>query len=133
MTVAFGQIEVAVADHLAAQLAGRGVTVPVLNAVPRTARPPSYVLVLRPGGSQHNLVTDRPRLVTEVVAETGTAAGELAAVVRALLGGIAPGRVASVWIDRVRNAGLAFSPDPDTNAPRYLITTELWQRGNALT
>ncbi|MFC4124935.1 hypothetical protein [Nocardia rhizosphaerae] len=132
MTAIFAQIEVAVADHLTAALPMRGIIVPVRNAVPRTGRPPSYVLVTRPGGGQRNLATDGPRLVVEVVAESGADAGSLAAIVRALLRAAAPGYVGEVWIDRTRDVGLAFSPDPDTNAPRYLLTVEVWQRGAAL-
>lgn len=131
--IAFSPIEIALADHLAAALAGRGITVPVRNAVPRTGRPARYVLVLHPGGAQANIVTDLPRVVVEVVAESGTAAAELAKVVRALVTATAPGYVGDIWVDKARHVSFAYSPDPDTNAPRYLITTELWCQGAALT
>lgn len=131
--IAFDPVEIALADHLTTALAGRGVTVPVLNSVPRTGRPASYVLVLHPGGSLANIVTDRPRTVVEVVAGSGSAAADLAKIVRALINASAPGYVGGIWVDKVIDMSLAFSPDPDTNGPRYLITTELWCRGTALT
>lgn len=131
--VAFEPIEEALADHLAAALADRGITVPVYNAVPRTGRPSRYLLVLAPGGSTANIVTDRPRVVVEVVDEYGSAAAQLAKTVRSLVTAVAPGYVGDIWVDRAIDMGRRFSPDPDTNAPRYLITAELWCRGAALT
>lgn len=130
--VVFAPIVVALADHLAAELTARGIAVPVVNSVPRTGRPPTYVLVVKPGGGQANLVTDQPRIVTEVVAESGLAAENLAAEVRAHLTACGPGWVGDIWVDRSRHISQAHSPDPDTNAPRELITTELWCQGRAL-
>ncbi len=131
--VVFESAVIAVADYLSARLDERDIAVPVINELPRMNRPPRYVLVVQPGGSQANLITDRPRLVTEVVAEYGSAAADLAAVVRALLGACAPGRLGQMWTDRANNVGFAYSPDPDTHMPRYLITTEMWCKGTALT
>lgn len=130
--VVFAPIVTALADHLAAKLAERGENVAVLNSVPRTGRPSRYVLVLQPGGSQANMITDRPRPVIEVVDEYGTAAASLASVVRALVAATAPGYVGAIWVDKTVHISMSFSPDPDTNAPRYLIATELWCRGTAL-
>ncbi|MFG1794133.1 hypothetical protein [Nocardia sp. NPDC049149] len=131
--VVFSPLTVALADHLADALADRGITVPVRNAVPRTGRPPRYLLVLQPGGALANRITDRPRIVIEVVDESGSAAAELAAIVRALVHAAAPGYVADIWVDKVIDIGLAYSADPDTNAPRCLVTNELWCRGTVLT
>lgn len=124
--VAFGPVEVALADHL-----GTLLDVPVFNGVPH-ARPPSYVLVLRVGGAQSNLITDRPRIVTECCAQNGTAAADLASTVRAYIGAIAPGYIGDIWVDKTVDVGMVFSPDPDTNQPRYLVTAELHVRGAIL-
>lgn len=131
--VVFTPIEAALAEHLEAALATHGITVPVLNAVPRTGQPSRYVLVLHPGGARANLLTDRPRVVVEVVDEYGQAAADLASKVRALVTAVAPGYVHGIWVDRVIDMGQVFSPDPDTNAPRYLVTAELWCQGVKLT
>jgi len=130
--VVFAPIVIALADHLAAQLVARGIPVPVVNSVPRTNRPPRYVLVLQPGGGQANLKTDQPRTVIEVVDESGIAAADLTSVVRALVTAVAPGYVGEIWVDRTRHISQVYSPDPDTNAPRFLITTELWCAGKPL-
>ena len=123
MPVAFSPIEEALADWYVTALDARDITVPVFNSVPRTGRPPRYLLVLHPGGSLANRITDRPRVVTEVVDEYGTAAAELAKVVRALINSAAPGYIGDIWVDKATDLGQRFSQDPDTNAPRYLITT----------
>ncbi|MGI5223061.1 hypothetical protein [Nocardia sp. CA-290969] len=130
--VVFGLIEVALVDYLAAALTARGETVPVYNNVPRE-RPPEYVLALRVGGAQSNLVMDRPRIVAECCAEVGVRAAELGALVRALITATAPGWVGEIWVDRVVDLGLVYSPDPGTNLPRYLVTAELHVMGAALT
>lgn len=129
--VVFKAAEMAVADHLSAALAARGITVPVVNGVPHE-RPSRYVLILRIGGSTSNPITDRPRIVAECCDTHGPDAADLAALVRALLSGMAPGWVAGAWIDKVVDLGLAYSPDPDTNLPRYLVTAEFHVTGAAL-
>lgn len=129
--VVFGATEMALAGHLSAALAARGITIPVVNGVPHE-RPPRYVLVVRIGGSQSNLITDRPRIVAEVCDTHGPDAADLAAIVRALIGAIAPGWIGDIWVDKVVDLGLVFSPDPDTNDPRYLVTAELHVTGAAM-
>ncbi|MEU2106494.1 hypothetical protein [Nocardia sp. NPDC019255] len=124
--VVFGLVEVALADYLGASMA-----VPVFNNVPHV-RPPEYVLVVRVGGSLSNRITDRPRIVAECCAEVGTAAADLASVVRARIGAVAPGYVGDIWVDKVIDMGVAYSPDPGTNLPRYLVTAELHVRGAVL-
>lgn len=131
MPVVFGAAEMALADHLNTALPVHGMTVPVVNSVPHD-RPSRYVLIIRIGGSQSNLITDRPRIVAECCDEHGPDAAELAALVRALIGAIAPGQMAGFWVDKVVDLGLVYSPDPDTNLPRYLVTTELHVTGTRL-
>lgn len=130
--IAFGDIEVAVADHLAAALAARGIAVPVVIEVP-AVRPPRFVRVTRPGGSQSNLVTDRPRIIAECWDEIGTGAADLAKVVRALLGAVAPGYVQGIWVDLTKDLGVANLSHPSyPDIPRYLVTKELHVRGEVL-
>lgn len=129
--IVFGVVETALADHLTTALAAHDIDIPVVNNVPHQ-RPPRYVLVLRIGGSQSNLVTDRPRLVAECCDISGTGAANLGATVRALIGAIAPGQLGGIWVDKVIDLGLVYSPDPDTNLPRYVVTCELHVRGAVL-
>ena len=129
--VIFGDIEVALADHLAEALAARDDSAAVVNAVP-AERPSRFVRVARIGGMSGNLITDRPRVVAECHAPIGVDAAELAALVRALIGATAPGYVGPVWVDKVKDLGMYSSPDPDTNSPRYIVTAELFTTGSAL-
>lgn len=130
--VRFAPAEVALADYLTTVLADRDVDGPVVNEVPDRTQWSRYVLVLRIGGAKANLITDTPRLMVECVDQYGSAAAELAAVVRALIDAAAPGLVGGVWVDRIRDLGMTYSPDPDTNLPRYLLTKELHTKGAVL-
>lgn len=129
--VIFADIETALADHLAGELAERDVNVPVVIGVP-AQRPTRFVRLVRVGGTRSNLITDRPRVVAECWDTTGTGAADLAALVRALITGLAPGYVSDIWVDKVIDMGISFSPDPDTNLPRYLVPAELHVTGTAL-
>lgn len=131
--VVFASVEVALADYLTAALADRDIEGPVVNGVPDRTRLTRYVLIVRIGGAVSNLITDTPRIVAECVDQYGTAAAELAVIVRALIGAAAPGYIGGIWVDKVRDLGMIFSPDPDTNLPRYVITTELHAKGAAMT
>lgn len=131
--VLFPVIEVALADWLAAALGDRDIEVPVLNEVPTPTQLSTYVLILRIGGARSNLLTDTARIVAECCDRYGQAAAELAGIVRALLDAAAPGYVGDIWVDRVRDLGMVYSPDPDTHMPRYLLTKELHVQGTALT
>lgn len=131
--VAFDDIEIALADHLASALTARGITIPVVIEIP-ASRPPRFVRVTRPGGSQANPVTDRPRIIAECWDELGTGASQLAKVVRALLGAVAPGYMEGIWVDRSVDLGVANLPHPSyPGIPRYLVTKELYVRGEVLT
>jgi hypothetical protein len=129
--IAFDDIEVALADHLASELAARGISAPVRIEVPAT-RPAEFVRLTRVGGSRSNLITDRPRIVAECWSELGIAAAALASTVRALINAVAPGYAGAVWVDRVVDVGMSFLPDPDTGIPRYVVTAELHIRGHTL-
>lgn len=130
--VVFAPVEVAVADYLTTALAAREIAGPVVNETPDRTRLGRYVLVLRIGGAVSNLITDTPRIAIECVDRYGTAAAELASIVRALIDAAAPGHIGGVWVDRVRDLGMTYSPDPDTNMPRYVLTKELHIKGVAL-
>lgn len=130
--VAFGDIVTALAEHLETLLPTYGIAVPVVASVPAT-RPKRFVRVANPGGSQGNIVTDRPRIVCECWDVTGAGASDLARVVRALVSAAAPGRVGGIWVDRVVDLGRAYSEDPGTKLPRYLVSAELHVRGEELT
>lgn len=129
--VIFADIEVAVAEHLGAVLDDRDAAAPVVIGVP-SVRPKRFVRVVRVGGSQTNLITDRPRIVAECWDTTGVGAAELGALVRAIVTTMAPGYVSGIWVNKVVDMGLSFSPDPDTNLPRYLVPAELYVNGAEL-
>lgn len=86
-------------------------------------------IVLRAAGGTSPVQTvDRPRLAVQVWHRDDFNAAALAQLVRGLLlyelSGWGPVR-------NVRDfAGLAFAPDPTTNAARYLFTIELTVRGS---
>jgi len=130
--VSFGVVEMAVADHLSAKLSERGDSTPVFNEVPHQ-RPARFVLVLRIGGAESNLITDSPRLVAECHDPYGPAAANLADTVRALIKASAPGWAGGMWVDRANISSVVYSPDPATNTPRYLVYAELRTRGSVLT
>lgn len=129
--VAFAPVEVHLAPKLATALAARGITIPVVLAVP-TTRPPKFVRLVRVGGETLSAVTDRARIVAECWDTSGLGAANLAALVRAEIGAIAQTKVGPAWVDRVVDVGLAFIPDPGTNLPRYIVTAELYVRGDEL-
>lgn len=130
--VVFAPVEVAVVDYLTAALAARDIAGPVCNETPDRTQLGRYVLVLRIGGAVSNLITDTPRIAIECVDRYGAAAAELASIVRAVIDAAAPGLVGGLWVDYVRDLGMNYSPDPDTNMPRYVITKELHVKGVAL-
>lgn len=130
--VLFAPAEVAVADYLTTVLAAREIDGPVVNGTPDRIRLGRYVLVVRIGGAVSNLITDTPRIAIECVDTYGTRAAELASIVRALIDAAAPGYVGGLWVDRIRDLGMTYSPDPDTNTPRYVLTKELHIKGAAL-
>ncbi len=129
--VVFGDVEVALADYLGSAFTERMAGATVYNAVP-AQRPKRFARVVRVGGSQANAVTDRPRVVTEFWDTLGVGAYELAALGRALIVAVAPGYLGEIWVDRVVDMGLSFSPDPATGSPRYIFPAELWCRGTVL-
>lgn len=76
-----------VTAYLRDALTAHGQLVPVVSRVP-SPRPPTFVRVRRLGGVQQTPVSDRPRLDVHCWAESESAAHDLAALCRALLGDI---------------------------------------------
>lgn len=101
--------------------------VPVVTRVPVT-RPPSFVRLVRVGGSEPNLITDRATVVFECWAENAPDASDLASLTR--------GHVKALVPDSFRRyrliAGPQSFPDPASETPRYQFTVQLDQRGYAL-
>lgn len=129
--VVFGDIEVALADHLAAVLAERNADAPVFVKVP-TVRPTRYVRVRRVGGPQINRETDKPRVVFECCDALGTDAHDLAALVRGLIKAATPGYIGALWVSDIIDPTLSEDADPVTGSPRYLVTTELLVTGTVV-
>lgn len=127
--IVFGDLEVALADHLTTALAERDADAPVFNAVP-AQRPKRFVRLAHVGGTQSNLITDRPRIVAECWDTVGVYASDLARLVRALITSVAPGYIGGIWVDKVIDMGVSFSPIGDL--PRYLVVGEFHVAGTVL-
>jgi hypothetical protein len=116
-----------VASYLAAKLAARGNTAPVVSRVP-DPRPAAFVRVLRTGGPRRNLVVDDAQITVEAWALTDEAAQDLAQLCRGILLA-SPGDGLIRDVDEVGGPGL--QPDPDTDTPRYVFTHVVALRGSA--
>lgn len=127
----FPDAESVVVSWLRPELGKTGITVPVATKMPNP-RPPRFVRIVRTGGAQRDIVTDRATLVFECWDSSEPGAAQLAGIVRALLGAAAPGWLGAVWSDRIVDLGMVPSPDLDAGSPRYLVTAELHLRGSAL-
>ncbi|MFE2977466.1 hypothetical protein [Streptomyces sp. NPDC059258] len=120
-----------VTTYLRDALTAHGQPVPVVSRVP-SPRPPTFVRVRRLGGAQQTPVSDRPRLDVHCWAESESAAHDLAALSRALLGDI-PGVRGGVTVYRVAEVGgPMWLPDSESSAPRYAFAVEIHMRGRAI-
>ncbi|MFJ1640814.1 hypothetical protein [Streptomyces sp. NPDC088256] len=120
-----------VTGYLRAALKAHGKPVPVVSRIP-SPRPPSFVQVQRIGGTQQTVVSDRPRLDIHCWGESESAAHDLAALSRALLGDISGVRD-GVTVYRVAEVGgPMWLPDDQTSAPRFAFAVEIHMRGHAL-
>ncbi|MER8067193.1 hypothetical protein ABTZ59_02605 [Streptomyces sp. NPDC094034] len=119
-----------VTGYLRDVLKAHGQTVPVVSRIP-SPRPSAFVRVQRIGGTQQTPVSDRPRLDIHCWAESESAAHDLAALTRALLGDI-PGVRDGVTVYRVSEVGgPMWLPDDQTSTPRYAFAVEIHMRGCA--
>lgn len=99
--------------------------VKVATAVPKS-RPASFVRVYRTGGSALNRVLEEAQITVDVWATDAITASELAQDCRwALLNESTPMPLVR-GVNEV--GGLHFTPDPDTNTPRYRFTVGLMVR-----
>lgn len=140
--IVFPDIEKTLVDYLTAELAAASDTAKVVSRVPEP-RPARMVRVTRNdrkrrndredehGSRGPNLILDRPRVVLECTDDAGAAAG-LAALVRAILAGAAPGYLGPVWCDYLEDVGIENDTDPATAAPRQVIIADLYVRGKVL-
>lgn len=96
--------------------------VKVATKVPST-RPASFVRVYRTGGSAVNRILEEAQITVDAWAATEVAAFELASSCREALLNDAS-RMPLVR-GATETGGLYFSPDPDTNTPRYRFTVAL--------
>ncbi|MCX5398466.1 hypothetical protein [Streptomyces sp. NBC_00102] len=120
-----------VCAFLRAALADAGRPVPVVSRIP-SVRHPEFVRVERVGGVRQTPVSDRPRLDIHAWSETESAAHDLAALCRALLGDL-PGVRDGVTVYRVSEVGgPMWLPDDQTSSPRYAFAVEIHMRGRAL-
>lgn len=96
----------------------------VANRLPHEL-PGEYVRVSRVGGGTFGRVTDRPMLMIEAWAGTGSRACEIVFQARSLLS--RTGRhIPGLFVTRYAEVGGPVDlPDPDTNMPRWRFTVEL--------
>lgn len=120
-----------VTGYLRGALRAAGRPVAVVSRIP-TPRPSEFVRVQRIGGTQQTPVSDRPRLDIHCWAESESAAHDLAALSRALLGNI-PGVRDGVTVYRVSEVGgPMWLPDDETSAARFAFAVEIHMRGRVL-
>lgn len=114
-----------VADRLRALLE----PTPVVTRVPKP-RPDRFVLVRRLGGARANLVVDDAQLGIECWDDTDAEAHDLAQLARAHVNAMAGTVAGGVRVYAVREfAGPADLPDPLSNQPRYVFTSQVAVRG----
>ncbi|WP_054815423.1 hypothetical protein [Nocardia arizonensis] len=140
--IVFPDIEQTLVAYLSTQLAAASDTAEVVTQVP-SPRPARMVRVVRDdrkrrqdvedreGRRGAHLILDRPRVVVECTDDAG-AAGDLVALVRAVLTAAAPGYLGDVWCDYVEDVGIENDTDPATDAPRQVLTVDLIVRGQIL-
>ncbi|MFI7001352.1 hypothetical protein [Nocardia sp. NPDC050175] len=140
--IVYPDIEKTLVDYLTAQLDAASDAAKVVTRAP-DPRPTRMVRVVRndrkrrldredrEGQRGPNLILDRPRVVFECTDDAGAAAG-LAGLVRAILSGVAPGYLGTVWCDHVEDVGVENDTDPATAAPRQVIIADLFVRGTVL-
>ncbi|MGN2635336.1 hypothetical protein ACTD5D_03895 [Nocardia takedensis] len=140
--IVYPDIESTLVDYLSAELAGIPDSAEIATVV-ADPRPPRLVRVRRDdrrrrmdredeqGSRGPQLILDRPRVVFECY-DTGGGAAELAALVRAVLAGAAPGYLGPVWCDSIADAGVVNEIDPASSEPRQVITADLIVRGTVL-
>ncbi|MFJ1789546.1 hypothetical protein ACIOML_35210 [Streptomyces anulatus] len=119
-----------VTGYLRGALKAHGRPVPVVSRIP-SPRPSAFVRVQRIGGMQQTPVSDSPRLDIHCWGESESAAHDLAALSRALLG-VLPGVRDGVTVYRVAEVGgPIWLPDSETSTPRYAFAVEIHMRGRA--
>lgn len=119
--VIFGDAEVAAIAWLEPRID----PVSIATEVPRE-RPAEFVKVSLTGGSDPNVVTERPQLTFECWAAESDRASEICRTVKALVRAMAGQLVDGVFVRSVRTVGGPVSfPDPETKLPRYQYTAEL--------
>jgi hypothetical protein len=97
---------------------------------PRTA---AFVKVVTTGGYRRDRAYIETQLTLECWADTEPAAAALAALVSAHMDAMETETVNGAFVRRVAHVGGPVnSPDPDSNAPRYLVTKTVQHRGHTL-
>ncbi|WP_431792737.1 hypothetical protein [Microbacterium paraoxydans] len=97
----------------------------VVGTVP-AERPATFVRAWRNGGSASNRVVDRPQITVEAWAPDSVAAFELLEACRTAL---LNDHRRMPLVRRVEEiAGPYWSPDPDTDTPRWRLTVQLTVR-----
>jgi len=98
---------------------------PVVITIP-AERPAAFVRIWRNGGAADNQVVDRPLISVEAWAPTSAEASDLLRKCRSAL------LAESLRMPLVRRvdeiSGPYWSPDPDTEIPRYRLTVQLTVR-----
>lgn len=129
--IVFPDVEAVLIDYLGDALAGRGVNVPVVTAVP-SPRPDRFVRVERTGGPISSLfLLDNPTVAVEAWGSSESDAAELIGLVRGLLHAM-PGEDDAPVYRVAEFSGPGNLPDPTSGQHRYSFTASLLVRGSAL-
>lgn len=124
--------------YLREQLVAEGYTDVHVGTVIPNPRPETFIRVSRVGGNRYSVVIDESSLAIEVWAPTEAAAQDMAGLCRSLIFSSEGTQIDGHPIYRVvdasglgSNAGLIYSPDRDTDLPRYNFTMVVATRGAA--
>lgn len=121
-------VEALVIDALAENLPLVGISVPVGTRVPNP-RPPTFVRVLRAGGTKETLVSEQAWVIVEAYAVLERDASDLLSYCRGILHAQDGGPLFGTF----EVSGPVNLPDPTTSLVRYTQTVGIRARGTSVT
>lgn len=126
--IIFPDVEGLVITYLKDALAGT----PVSTKVP-DSRPSRFIKATVVGGNNARLNADSAMVTFQCWEADSVKASLLARTARAHIHAMAGNQVNGTWVYKVRDVGIpAYSPDPNTNAPRYQFTVLIDVKGDVV-
>lgn len=126
--ITFPDVELLMVQHLDAVLNDAYVCTDVPDP-----RPAVIVTIQRVGGIRRNLVTDTALMSIQAWAPNKAGSYDLLKLVRAHIHAMPGNQISGSWIYKVVEVGgPIFLPDPESEAPRYQFTVQVWTRGTKI-